>query len=113
MAEKTVLIDDIDGSTDNVETIRFTWAGVPLRLDLNMTHRIALEAALKPYLEAARRDTMKSATSRRTRANAATRAARERGEIRAWAKANHLEAPDRGPIPEHVREAYYSARGDA
>lgn len=109
MAEKTVLVDDLDGSTDGVETFRFTWDGVALRLDLNEEHRAALQAALAPYLDAAQRDT-KAPAARRQQAGAAQRAARERAAIRAWAKETDIDVPARGPIPEHVRTQYL-ARG--
>lgn len=112
MAEKTVLVDDIDGSTDGVETIRFTWNGASLRLDLNETHRAALNEALKPFLDVAQRD-MRAPAVRRQQTTAAQRAAKERADIRSWAKNEGVDVPARGPIPEHVRSEYLARGGQS
>jgi len=54
MAQITKLIDDLDGSEDSVETVRFALAGKAYELDLSAANRQALEAALAPFIAAAR-----------------------------------------------------------
>ena len=55
MATKTVVsvVDDIDGS-ESAETVTFTYEGVTYEIDLARKNRDALDAALSPYIEAAR-----------------------------------------------------------
>ena len=50
----TELFDDLDGSPA-VETVRFGYAGREYEIDLNEEHAAALDEALAPYVEHARR----------------------------------------------------------
>jgi hypothetical protein len=108
MAQKIVqeLIDDIDGSEAD-ETITFSWKGYSYEIDLSGKNLAKLDKALTPYVEKARRlgrvgkTTPKSTTLTRVPSNAAT--------VRAWAIANGYEVPERGRIPNDVRDAYEAA----
>ena len=103
------LVDDIDG-TDAVETVSFALDGQQYEIDLSEDHAAKLRDALSLYVGHARRT-----TSRRGRSTSTPRsAARSAGgpsaaEIRAWAKENGLEVPDRGRVSAEVREAYAAA----
>ena len=101
MATKTIVsvVDDIDGS-ENAETVTFTYAGTAYEIDLARKNRNALEAALTPFIEAAR-STGRGST-RRSRAHGDEDAA----AIRAWAAANGLEVSARGRIPGGVLDQY-------
>jgi hypothetical protein len=57
MARKTnvILIDDIDGKSLALDTIRFSLDGVGYEIDLNPTNAALLRVVLKGYIEKARR----------------------------------------------------------
>lgn len=84
MAQITKLIDDLDGSEDHVETVRFALAGKAYELDLSAANRQALEEALAPFIAAAR--TPGSAYAKVV--GNATKPAYDAAAFREWAKAN-------------------------
>lgn len=105
MAQKVniVLIDDIDQSEAS-ETVSFALDGRDYEIDLSDKNAAALRDALAPFIAHAR----KSATGRR---KAAVRSVvgPSPAEIRAWARENGFEVPERGRVSAEVREAYFAA----
>jgi hypothetical protein len=104
------LVDDLDESTDNVGTYRFTWQGVEIEIDLSAANFDTLSSALAPYITAGRR-------LRRTSGGAggASAAKASRAAIRTWwaANAEKLDLPphrNRGAIPATVTNAYDASR---
>ena len=87
MAQITKLIDDLDGSEDDVQTVRFALGGKAYELDLSAANRQRLDDALAPFVAVARTPgsayaKVAGATTRRPAAKYDTEAFRE------WAKAN-------------------------
>ena len=105
MAQKVniVLIDDIDQS-DAEETVTFGLDGREFAIDLNKKNARSLRDALAPYVAHAR---PVSRSSRRSSGRAANGAAPS--EIRAWARDNGFNVPERGPVAAEVREAHAAA----
>ncbi len=105
MAQKVhiVLIDDIDQS-DAEETVSFGLDGKEFAIDLNKKNARSLRDALAPYVAHAR---PVSTRGRRSAAKAAAGAAPS--EIRAWARENGWDVPERGRVSAEVREAYAAA----
>ena|SRR6478735_9110998 len=105
MAQKVniVLVDDIDQS-DAEETVAFGLDGKDYAIDLNAKNARGLRDALAPYVAHAR---TVSGRGRRSSAKAANGAAP--AEIRAWARENGFDVPDRGRVAAEVREAYAAA----
>lgn len=101
MAQRVLieLVDDLDGS-EAVETVLFGFDGRQYEIDLNKKNADRLRKALDPYLGPARRV---GGTSKPKRNNSDAKLIRE------WAKSAGYEVPDRGRIPENVREAYVHA----
>jgi len=101
MATKTVVsvVDDIDGS-ESAETVTFTYEGVLYEIDLARKNRDALDAALSPFMKAAR------STSRVSARRAKSRGEEDSAAIRAWAAENGIEISSRGRIPRNVRDRY-------
>src|SRR3954454_1172734 len=125
-----VLVDDIDG-TDAVETVGFALDGVDYEIDLSEQHARELREALSLYVGHARRTggrrtgggggrpgppghrgrgRRRSGGGRRSSAPAnggsgGTSAA----DIRAWARENGWDVPERGRVSAEVREAYAAA----
>ncbi|WP_285727051.1 histone-like nucleoid-structuring protein Lsr2 [Psychromicrobium xiongbiense] len=103
---KIILVDDLDGGTAD-ETVRFGLDGATYEIDLSKLHAAELRDAIRPYLNAARRATARSARAGRpavTRPN-------EISQIRQWARDNGHSVSDRGRIPAEIVEAYRKANG--
>jgi len=106
MAQKVniVLIDDLDQS-DAEETVTFGLDGKEFVIDLNKKNARALRDALATYVAHAR--PVSNRGSRRSATKAAGGAAPS--EIRAWARSNGFDVPERGRVAAEVREAYAAA----
>jgi hypothetical protein len=96
-----VLVDDIDGSAA-AETVTFALDGKEYEIDLSAKNAAKLRDVFAPYVGHARR-----ASSRRRGARGAT--GPSPADIRAWARDNGFDVPDRGRVSSEVREAYVAA----
>jgi len=105
-----VLVDDIDGS-DASETVSFGLDGADYEIDLSDAHAAELREALTPYLDAARRGNRKRRSQRGSGRPARTvsGSGASASEIRAWARENGWDVPERGRVSAEVREAYTAA----
>ena len=108
MASKTVitLVDDLDGSTDEVSTLDLGFDGVQYEMDLSAANQKALSDALARYLDAARKT-----GGRRKRGGGpqTTPVSADNQTIRSWAQANGVKVPSRGRISASVREQFEAA----
>jgi hypothetical protein len=105
-----VLVDDLDGG-DAAETVSFALDGVDYEIDLSEKHAGDLRNALSLYIGHGRRT---GGRRRKSPAAGAGRTAAATGgpsaaEIRAWARENGWEVPERGRVAAEVREAYAAA----
>ena len=105
-----VLVDDIDG-TDAAETVSFALDGVDYEIDLSEEHATELREALSLYVGYARRT---GGRRKNTRRSAGTGGRSETtgpsaADIRAWARENGWEVPERGRVSAEVRQAYAAA----
>ncbi len=105
-----VLVDDIDGS-DASETVGFALDGVDYEIDLSDKHAGELRDALSLYVGHARRTGGRRRGGRRSSASSAGSATGEASaaDIRAWARENGHDVPERGRDSAEVREAYAAA----
>ena len=105
MAQKVniVLVDDIDQS-DAEETVTFGLDGKEYAIDLNKKNARSLRDALAPYVAHAR-----PVSSRSGRRSSKAGNGPAPSEIRAWARDNGFNVPDRGRVAAEVREAYAAA----
>lgn len=105
-----VLVDDLDGS-DAVETVSFALDGVDYEIDLNEKHASELRNALSLYVGHGRRTGGRRRTSGggTKRAAASSSGGPSAAEIRAWARENGYDVPERGRVSADVREAYAAA----
>ncbi|MET8807914.1 Lsr2 family protein [Streptomyces sp. NPDC004546] len=108
MAERTILVDDLDEeTTEGVERVEFSWLGKDYEIDLSTVHVDEYTDLLAPLLKAAR---IKQAGGRKGSKTKAKTDSAETKRIREWGKANGYEVPGRGPVPANVREAYATAQ---
>lgn len=104
-----VLVDDLDGS-DAVETVSFALDGVDYEIDLNDKHAGELRNALALYIGHGRRTggrRRKASSGKAAKASSAGEPSAS--EIRAWARDNGWDVPERGRVAAEVREAYAAA----
>jgi hypothetical protein len=109
------LVDDLDGSVAD-ETVHFTWEGKPLVIDLNKKNVDKLRKAIEPFAAAARPDgTGQARAARRPLSSGSSSAKRQQDSgaatsvIRAWARENGIEVPDRGRLKPDVLRAWEAA----
>jgi hypothetical protein len=103
--QTVTFIDDLDGKpiTDNDDpTVRFALDGKEYQIDLNDKNQEKLRKALSPFIEKAQRVGRNGRAGKRTQVSNAA-------HIRAWAKDNGFDVPDRGRIPADVKDAYEQA----
>lgn len=105
-----VLVDDIDES-EAAETVSFALDGVDYEIDLSEQHAGELRNALSLYIGHGRRTGGRRRSGRRSSSPAPSGNGdgASAADIRAWAKENGWEVPERGRVSAEVREAYASA----
>ena len=106
-----VLVDDIDGN-DASETVSFALDGVDYEIDLSDEHAAQLRDALALYIGHGRRTGGRRRSGRKSAGSAASGAADggpSAADIRAWARENGWDVPERGRVSAEVREAYAAA----
>lgn len=108
-----VLVDDLDGS-EAAETINFGLDGASYEIDLSTENATKLREALAVYVGhgrrtgGRRRGAQGGATG--TRPGAAAASGPSAAEIRAWARENGFDVPERGRVSSEVREAFLAAQ---
>ncbi|WP_327023033.1 histone-like nucleoid-structuring protein Lsr2 [Micromonospora sp. NBC_01739] len=116
MATRTtaVLVDDLDGSTDDVGTYQFAFNGVTYEIDLSAGNFDRMAAAFGPFITAGRRLPKQPKTVRRRQSGSAAGRTRTQ-EIRTWwwttnwQERNLPQPRTGGSIPAAVRDAYHAA----
>ena len=105
-----VLVDDIDG-TDADETVGFALDGVDYEIDLSDEHAADLRNSISLYIGHARRTGGRRKSGRRSPApsSSAGGSGASAADIRAWARENGWDVPERGRVSAEVREAYEAA----
>src|SRR5687767_10918924 len=111
MAKRTVVqyVDDLDGTDIKAGKggpVAFSLEGTDYSIDLSEKNATALRRVLEPYITKAEKvSKSRTAASRRSSANTGEVSAQL---LRAWARSNGFEVPDRGRIPQAIRDAYNS-----
>jgi Lsr2 len=107
-----ILVDDIDGS-EAAETVTFGLDGVQYEIDLSSENADRFRDVIAPYVGHARRSGGRRRSSGGSRSNGASSSSSRSGasaaDIRAWARENGWDVPDRGRVSAEVREAYDAA----
>ena len=108
MAQKVLitLVDDIDGG-EAAETIIFALDGTNYEIDVNEANAKALRAAVAPFAEKGRK--IRGGTRRNAPARSTNPSGTDPKQVRAWAKENGIQVPERGRIPAEVQQQYLAA----
>ena len=109
MAQKvqTLYIDDIDGG-EAAGTVRFGLDGVDYEIDLSAGHADELHAALRTYIDHARKT---GGTSRRGPRGRHAGSTIDTTAVRSWAREQGINIKDRGRVPAEVVAKYEAATG--
>jgi hypothetical protein len=105
---RTYLVDDLDNSTDDVETVRFNADGTNYEIDLSAANAERLRAKLARFVDAAH-PVKPTAVSGRRRGRAKATAVptqQQTQDIREWAKQAGLQVSSRGRISAAIVEQY-------
>lgn len=106
---RTYLIDDLNSSEDQVETVRFALDGAQYEIDLNLENATRLREKMERFIEAGHRiKEQKRSIHKQTITNGAVSKEHTQA-IRHWAKENGYQVSERGRIPASVREAFEAA----
>src|SRR4051794_20457156 len=113
MAQRVVLIDDLDGS-EGTETIVYSVDGQKYEIDLSEKNAEKFRSTMKGYIDASRpverRQATTLASGRSSRRQSSGGSGRDDiPQIRAWAEANGHEVSARGRIKKEVIDAYDEA----
>ena len=109
MAKMILLVDDLDGTQDDVQSVEIKLDDEHVRLDLSAKNRLKLEAALRPFLSKG-----EEIQPHKPRLFYDTPSGKPKAKsdpeqlaaIRRWANKNGYEVSEKGRIPRHVVAAY-------
>lgn len=104
----TYLVDDIDGSTGDVETVEFSLDKHLYEIDLSSDNAARLREKLGKYVTAAAPvHNVKRVAKKQIVSGAVSKEMTQ--AIRHWAKENGFDIAERGRIPANVRRAFEDA----
>lgn len=108
---RTDLVDDLDGSTEDVENVQFGLDGHRFEIDLSAENAARLREKLQRFIEAGH-PVNEQKPKRGIRKQVITTGAvstEQTQAIRHWAKDNGDQVSERGRIPANIREAFEAA----
>ena len=108
---RVYLVDDLDGSEDDVTTVHFALDGRNFEIDLSARNDERLREKLAKFVNAATPlKSPKAAPAKRGGKAAAAPATRDQTQaIRDWARSNGYEVSARGRISKAIQDAFNSA----
>ncbi|WP_144836273.1 histone-like nucleoid-structuring protein Lsr2 [Kocuria rosea] len=109
MAQRIILTDDLDGSSEGVTPVAFGIENTSYEIDLSPENRDRLKEALAPFIKAARKRPRSNTSTSSKRSGSAS--GYDVSAVRAWARENDIAVPDRGRIKAEVVEQWKAATG--
>lgn len=108
---RVFLVDDLDGTQDDVSTVQFALDGRNFEIDLSARNDERLREKLAKFLNAATPAKQSAARpAKRTVKAVAAPASRDQTQaIRDWARSNGYDVSSRGRISKAIQEAFNSA----
>jgi len=107
----TYMIDDLDGSTEDVENVQFSLDGHHFEIDLSAENAARLREKMERFIEASH-PVKEQKPKRGIRKQVITTGAVSKEQtqaIRHWATENGYHVSERGRIPATIREAFEAA----
>ena len=109
---RTYLVDDIDGSEDDVDNVVFALDGTSYEIDLSAANAEKLRSKLAKFVDAATPVRGRSGSAKRVTKVKAAPAPANRDQtqaVREWAKSAGYEVSSRGRISKSIQEAFDAA----
>ena len=106
--ETVVVTDDLDGS-EGAKTYTFAYQGAQYEVDLGGKNAAKLEKALSPFIQAGRKLGGGGGRGQGSRRGGGLSTKGDAAAVREWARANNIRVPERGRIPQKVRDEYAAA----
>ena len=111
----TIYVDDLDDteiSADQATTVAWSWRGVDYEFDTSADRLAGLESGDEAITVAQLLAASRRVSGRRQAARpvGATTGSADPAKIRAWARVNGIQVPDRGRIPAPIRASYLATR---
>ncbi len=113
MAQKVMLIDDLDGS-EGAETIKYSVDGQDYEIDLSEKNAERFRSVLKEFVDVSREveqaPVLTLTPARTTRRQGSGGSGRDDiAQIRAWAESQGMDVSARGRIKKEIIDAYDAA----
>jgi hypothetical protein len=109
LVTRTYQVDDLDGSEDDVSTVRFNLDGTNFEIDLSAGNAERLRKKLAKFVDAGTVVRQRKAPPA-TRVTAAVPTGRDQTQaIRDWARNNGYQVSARGRISKAIQEAFETA----
>lgn len=105
----TFLVDDIDGSTDDVETIVFELDKAKYEIDLSAANAARLRSRLAKFIDAATHIKPGRAGKAAKKIAVEPTSRDQTQAVRDWARQNGFEISARGRVPKKVLDAFNAA----
>ena len=106
---RTYLVDDLDGSVDDVSSVSFALDKKNYAIDLSADNEARLRDKLARFLEAATPLRPQRGRTTRTVIKPAPTGREQTGAIREWARKNGHNVSDRGRISVVIQKAFDEA----
>ena len=110
LVTRVYLVDDLDGSEDDVSTVTFTLDGKDYEIDLSAGNADRLRGKLAKFTDAASPVRTKGAPTQSNSRAALPRTSRDQTQaVRDWARSTGHVVSDRGRISRSIQEAFNAA----
>jgi hypothetical protein len=106
---RTYLVDDLDGSDDDVATVLLSVDKKDYEIDLSATNQARLREKLATFLDAATPVRPQGPRRTRTAVTAIPVSRDQTRAIRVWARSAGFVVSERGRIPKNVQDAFNQA----
>ena len=106
---RTYMVDDLDGSAEDVENVQFSLDGSNFEIDLSAENAARLRDKLERFIEAGHRVQGQKRGIRKQVITTGVASKEHTQAIRHWAKDNGYQVSERGRIPATIREAFEAA----
>ena len=122
---RTYLVDDLDGSEDDVSTVTFTLDRTNYEIDLSASNADRLREKLEKFVNvaspvqpakkaaAARRGAKAARTTKTAKQQSAPSGRDQTQAVRDWARSNGHEVSERGRIAKSIQEAFDAAHRES
>jgi hypothetical protein len=106
---RTFLVDDLDGSTEDVENVLISLDGANFEIDLSTANATRLREKLAKYVDNGTRVTPQKTRPARRVAKPAVSGRDQVQAVRDWARQNGYTVSARGRISKSIQDAFNAA----